>query len=359
MPAQQQGTVIKRGGKWQARWFAADGIRRQKNFDTKSEGRAFLKDEVDRVEKQRSGQVALDRPRTVDALCDLFLDKWGRTVDPATLRTVTANLKHLRKAFGTRNPASLRTMEFDDWREDVTEGVRHDVFRRARQMFTWCFERGLVDFDPTKGIKNPTRTKHERRPINPFESWAEVEAVAAEMDWRFRAILIVLVDTGMRPEELFGLDRADVDWDRCEFTVQRRWTQLTLKPGLKRRGESERVVPFTQRTVDAIKAMPPRIDTQVLFPAPQGGRINAAEFAHVHWVPAFRAAGVARRTMYDCRHTAISWALSAGVPPKSVTHIFGTSLKQLDATYSNLIKRDHEDWRAAMELYAARQAVSR
>jgi hypothetical protein len=67
--------------------------------------------------------------------------------------------------------------------------------------------------------------------------------------------------------------------------------------------------------------------------------------------------GVDFRTMYDCRHTAISWALSAGVPPAKVALIFGTSMKQLDATYSHLIKSDYDDYRAALELFAARQAV--
>ena len=165
----------------------------------------------------------------------------------------------------------------------------------------------------------------------------------------------MLVDTGMRPEELFGLDRADVDYERREFIARRRYTQFALKDGLKRRGELERVVPFTQRTVDALKAMPPRIDTQVLFPAARGGRINMHEFRSTHWVPAFKAAGIEFRTMYDCRHTAISWALSAGVPPAKVALIFGTSMKQLDATYSHLIKSDFDDYRAALELFAARQ----
>ena len=357
MPAKQNGSVIQRGSRWQARWFDADGNRRSKNVRTKSEGKAFLRDAVERVEKQKLGLVNADVPETTDGLVDLYLEKWGRTVDPASLKVTTNRLKHLRRAFGDRNPVTLRTAEFDDWREELPAGSRHDIFRNTRSMFRWAVDRSLVERDPTKGVKNPTRPKHERKQINPFESWAEVEAVAAELDPRFRAILIVLVDTGMRPEELFGLRKADVDLERREFTLRRRYSQLALKDGLKRRGESERIAPFTQRTIDALKAMPLRLDTQVLFPAPRGGHINMSEFRSTHWVPAFKAAGVAFRTFYDCRHTAISWALSAGVPPAKVALIFGTSMKQLDATYSHLIKSDFDDYRAALELFAARQAV--
>ena len=57
-----------------------------------------------------------------------------------------------------------------------------------------------------------------------------------------------------------------------------------------------------------------------------------AEFRFVHWVPALRAAGLDHHTLYDARHTSITWALSAGVPVAKVALVHGTSIKQLDAT---------------------------
>jgi integrase len=47
--------------------------------------------------------------------------------------------------------------------------------------------------------------------VEPFETWAEVEAGATELDPRYRAIPMVGVGTGLRPEELFGLHRSDLD----------------------------------------------------------------------------------------------------------------------------------------------------
>src|SRR5207302_1131894 len=95
--------------------------------------------------------------------------KHGRTVDPATARKLTAQLKHSRKTFGDRHPDSLNRLELEDWRATLSSGSRHDVFRAFRQALAWGHARGLVGRDATAGIRNPKRKRHERREVHPFE----------------------------------------------------------------------------------------------------------------------------------------------------------------------------------------------
>jgi integrase len=59
----------------------------------------------------------------------------------------------------------------------------------------------MIDTNPTSRIRN-RRAPVDRRQIHPFQSWEEVEAISMEMDPRYAAIPIVLVGTGLRPEEL-------------------------------------------------------------------------------------------------------------------------------------------------------------
>jgi integrase len=282
MPSVQRGIVEKRGNRWSARWRDENGRSRRQTFGTGREGKAdasaFLQAKLAEVAALRRGELTpVDhRPNTVGALIDLFLDRHGAAVDPSTKKKLMRQLKHPRAAFGDRHPDTLNRLELEDWRQTLSAGSRHDVFRAFRQAFAWAAARSLCTRDATIGIRNPKRKRHERRDVFPFETWGDVEAVADELDPRYRAIPAVAVGTGLRPEELFGLHRADVDRTAGVLHVRRRFTGGELKPGTKT--GPERVVPLRQRVLDALDALPPRIDTPVLFPAPRGGYIDGERF---------------------------------------------------------------------------------
>jgi integrase len=158
-----------------------------------------------------------------------------------------------------------------------------------RQALAWAVERQFATVNASNGIKNPKRKRHERREVHPFESWQDVEVVADELDERYRAIPFVAVGCGLRPEELFALERRDVDRQENVLHIRRRFTGGALKEGGKTDG-SVRAVPLRKIVLDALHAIPPRIDSPILFPAPRGGHIDIEKFRHREWTPALRAA---------------------------------------------------------------------
>jgi integrase len=243
----------------------------------------------------------------------------------------------------------LRKAEVEDWRLELPAGSRHGVFRAFRQSLTWASERGLLEHNATSGIRNPKRKRHERTEVHPFESWEDVEAVAAELDARYRAIPVFAAGTGLRPEELFGLRREDIDRERRRIHVRRRYTQRVLKDGCKT--EAERFVPFGEKVLAALDAMPPRIDTPVLSPAPRGGYIDLEKFRYREWTPALKAAGIPHRRVNDLRHTYISWSLAAGVPVGKLSKMAGTSIIQIEDTYSRFLQGDEERYGSALDSF--------
>lgn len=138
-------------------------------------------------------------------------------------------------------------------------------------------------------IRNTRVSVDERREQRPFETWEEVEAMSAEMDPRFASIPIVLVGTGLRPEELFALERRDLE--AGVLSVERVFTQGRLKD-CKKSGRQRRRVPLRRKAVDALRALPPRLDTPLVFPAARGAHFDLERFRSRKSAPALRAAGI-------------------------------------------------------------------
>jgi integrase len=82
-----------------------------------------------------------------------------------------------------------------------------------------------------------------------------------------------------------------------------------------------------------------RLDTPLLFPAARGGHIDGERFRYREWKPAFRAADVDYRRVYDTRHTFATWALHGGMSLFHLSRVMGTSIAQLDQTYGHLLPR--------------------
>jgi integrase len=154
----------------------------------------------------------------------------------------------------------------------------------------------------------------------------------------------------LRPEELFALGRRDVDRADSVLHVGRRFTGGILKEGGKTDG-SVRTVPLRKVVLDALDAMPRRIDSPLLFPAPRGAHIDVERFRHREWTPALRAAGVPHRRRYDCRHTFATWAIESGIELWYLARVMGTSIVQIEDTYARWLKRTDDQLRAAFDAY--------
>ena len=104
--------------------------------------------------------------------------------------------------------------------------------------------------------------------------------------------VVFAAETGLRPEEWIALERRDIDLTERAVTVERAFSDGRLKDA-KTLG-SHRRVPLSQRAVDALEALPPRLDRRILFPAPKGGYLDLGNFRRRVWQPALESAGFVR-----------------------------------------------------------------
>jgi integrase len=266
-------------------------------------------------------------------------------------------LAHARREFGTLRIDELRPLELSAWRATLPPRTRHQPFGAFKQVLEHAVTLGLLQANPCGRIKNRRTKLDEDREIRPFESWDEIDAIADELSPAYRPIPIVLVGTGLRPEELYGLDRKDVDRENGVLHVERVYSQGALKP-CKKSDRQRRRVPLRAKVLEAIDAMPTRIDTPVLFPTKDGERIRNATFRLRHWTPALRAAGIDHRSVYTTRHTFAAWCIRAGVHLFYLSRIMGTSVAQIDATYGHLVPDSEKYLRGLLDSYDEREAAN-
>jgi integrase len=131
----------------------------------------------------------------------------------------------------------------------------------------------LIDVNPAKrGVDNPLRRFPEKRP---FESWAELDTVASKLGRVFGPMVMFAAATGLRPSELFALERRDLDRTGSTVYVRRAYAKGRLINTKTTR--STRAVPLQAMALEALDRLP-RSDNPLLFPAPRGGHIDLHSF---------------------------------------------------------------------------------
>ena len=232
----------------------------------------------------------------------------------------------------------------------------------------------LIEVNPVKKAgKNPRPKAREILPL----SASELEAICVEIG-DDRHLVTFAAETGLRPCEWIALERRDIDKSARRVYVEREHVEGVTKPYGKT-AASRRAVPLTQKALDAIEALPPRIDSPLLFPAEKGGYMRLNNWRRRDWDTAVEAAGLAigkcghpsgacsceefeRSTLspspYVLRHTFASNALAAGVGTFELSRYMGTSVEMLERTYGHLVEGHDDAFRARMDALAtARSGV--
>jgi hypothetical protein len=157
----------------------------------------------------------------------------------------------------------------------------------------------------------------------------------------------------LRPAELFGLERRDLDFRAGVVYVRRAYANGKIKDVKTRR--SRRAVPLQTIALEALKRLPDLTERDVLFPGPRGNHIDLRNFRRRNWKPALIAAGVhPSHQPYDLRHTYATFALRADVP---VSRFMGPSIAMIDLHYGHLAHDGREHAVALLDNLAAEKAV--
>jgi integrase len=244
--------------------------------------------------------------------------------------------------------------EISGWRARQPEGVRYGRMGALRQ----CLEAGVrwryMGANPAKAAGR--NRQPSPRPVRAFTA-EEIEAIAVELSPMYQPLPAFVAATGLRPEEWQALERRDMDRAGRVLTMAR-----TVSSGevvdLGKTTRSRREVPLSQRALDALDALPPRLDTPLLFPAKGGGVLNPDNFRRREWAPAVESSGIRKPArVYDLRSTFASDALAASVSVFELARIMGTSVQMIERHYGTLLDGAGADIARRLDAYDANADV--
>ena len=315
------------------------GKRPQLTFPTRKQALACERKWADEQLARRAGLPYQRDPVTFGELCDGYLAT--HQVSPRTIATIRERLKYSRAAFGSTLVRDLRPEEIARWnaqlRSKPTPGKKSSITRPtvlspttragALRAMRQVLAAG-VRWDYL--LRNPAGPGAVNMPpvppkdIRPFESWGEVDAVAAKAG-RYAALITFACATGLRPQEWMALQWRDVDLPKRQLRISRTVQNGKVAPGGKTDG-SLRTVSLQRRAVDALQSLPRPIDgSTLIFQSPEGGLINLSNFRRRIWNGAVKDAGLQHRPLCETRHTYATLSLSAGVPMDWIAEALGHS----------------------------------
>jgi integrase len=354
--------VIQQGQVFKLRTKRSDG-QALWAYRYRIEGRGSMRPQVGgfatRAEALQALRKVLDRlgpgggaaTMTLGELVDEYLEM--HQAAPVTIAKLRWLLGKATAELGDTRLADLSPRDVYRWRLTVPEGHRFEATQALRQVLNRAVAWGLIDFNPAKrGVPNPQRRSREKRP---FDSWPQIEALAARLGPVYGPMVVFAAATGLRPSELFGLDRTDVDRAAGVVYVRRAYANGQLKHTKTRL--SNRAVPLQAKALDALDRLPPS-EHPILFPNRRGGRISFRTFGRRHWRPAQTAAAIdPLRRLYDLRHTYATFALRAGVPVFAVSRFMGSSIAMIDRHYGHLANDSQQHAVSLLDALAFERAV--
>ena len=244
-----------------------------------------------------------------------YLDylNFERGLSPRTLDAYQRDLCKFIDFALPRGRHAPDTVDSEDVRDYVLHlserGLASTSVRRAqsalRTYFGFLIEEGLLNEDPTEGLRSPKvgRTLPTVLSLNEMEALLEAPRLDSPGYWRDRTILEVLYATGVRVSELIGLRITDVDLDTGVCAVFGK-------------GAKERLVPLGRPACVALERY-----LRDVRPGLDLGRGQGRVFLSRRGRP------LSRTTVWELvRSAARAAGLTSKVSPHTLRHTFATHL---------------------------------
>ncbi|MCZ6905071.1 MAG: tyrosine-type recombinase/integrase [Acidobacteria bacterium] len=190
----------------------------------------------------------------------------------------------------------------------VTSATVNRALTTLRLMFNHAARGGLAVSNPTTGVTWFDEGPGRMRIITFEEEMAYLQAASQPL----RDIARIMLDTGMRPEEVFRIEFANLNFDR--WTI---FNPLGKTPAAKR------TVPMTEEVWNLLKSRAIAVKGRYVFPSPKNPDTPIKGVRKGHDKSVARARIEDHFKLYDLRHTYATRAVMGGVDLPTLAALLG------------------------------------
>jgi integrase len=346
---------------WQAEVFDAEaGEKIRKTFATRAAARTWRQDALVAL---REGRIRATTALTLAEAAEAWLEgaregtirtRSGDRYKPSAIRGYDRALRlRVLPELGYRRLSDLRRSEVQDLVDQlVADGLAAATIQATviplKAICRRELHRGRLAVNPTAGLELPAVRGRRDRIADP----AEAAGLVAALDDSDRAVWAAAMYAGLRRGELMALRAGSIDLDANVIHVERGWDD---KEGeIETKGRNRRRVPIASALREPLLAHLMRT----------GRREDDLVFGDTTLTPfeprrltdradaAWKAAGLARICLHECRHTFASLMIAADVNAKALSTYMGhsTIAFTLDK-YGHLMPGNEDDAAGLLDAY--------
>lgn len=320
------------------RWIAALSLGRDRKTGKRRVIRRVARDGKDAEAKLaglrrwygKAGDVAF---QTLDDYLADWLDTVKLSVSPSTFVSYSGHVEHHIGPFlggihvGELRPADVQRLIRDRIAAGKSPATVQRIVTTLRIALNEAIRDGELTVNVASRVRLPRVERHEVEAMTDARAEAILQAFTGH---HLKALVTLLLGTGMRVGEAVALDWKDVDLDGATVFVRRGKTPKSRR--------TIPLAPFVVRALREQRAKSPRVgpDEPVFLGQRRTPRSHAVERVDTrtvtHTIPrVIEKAGLGKMRTHDLRHATATLLIARGVPMQAISEILGHASPSMTA----------------------------
>lgn len=238
-------------------------------------------------------------------------EEFDENTNKSTIRNYTSAYKRCTALYNMKmsdiRPYHLQSV-LDSYTDMSYESV-HRIRVLFNKLYKWCIAHDCIKKNYAESLK--IKVKYDPTPRNAFTT-EEIKLLWDNIGQNeYIKLVLILIYSGVRINELLNLKKVDVDFKEQVFYVR----QSKTKSGI-------RTVPIADKVLTFWKSFIEKSSSQYVFAGISGNKLTYENFKKRYYKPLMEQLGL-NHTIHETRHTCISQLTMQNANPTIVKYIVG------------------------------------